>query len=359
MKIAIVTDAWQPQVNGVVTTYQETIKCLRLQGHSVCAVTPEFFRTVKCPTYPEIPLSIFPGRKMDRILEEFNPDAVHVATEGPLGWAGRSWCIRNRLGFTTSYHTRFPEYVKMRFPVPLSLSYRVVRRFHSAAVRTMVATEDLENELDSRGFYNLCRWSRGVDLSLFKPSDERLLKEERPIALYAGRVAVEKNIEAFLSLDIPFVKYVVGDGPARTSLEAKYPDVRFTGMKRGEELSRHFASADVFVFPSLTDTFGIVMLEAMACGVPVAAYPVTGPRQVVRNGINGCLCKDLHDAVMGAVVLDRTICRATVLKYSWDECTNQFLNNLHRLKKYHEPVAAKGKEAPGYKTLDDLKGNII
>lgn len=329
MRIAIVTDAWQPQVNGVVRTYTETIKRLKAKGHEVLTITPDQYKTVKCPTYPEIPLAIFPYRKVARMLKDFEPDAVHIATEGPLGWAGRSWCRKNGKGFTTSYHTRFPEYIKMRFPIPLSVSYSVVRRFHGAAVRTMVATDDLEQELVSRGFNNLCRWSRGVDTTLFQPWGRDFLEGERPVAIYVGRVAMEKNIEAFLNLQLPGVKYVVGDGPAREQLQFEYPEVRFTGVKTGKELAMHIASADVLVFPSLTDTFGVVMLEAMACGVPVAAYPVTGPLQVVRNGINGCLNEDLQEAVQGALVLDSDTCRSTAMEYSWDICTGQFIDNLH------------------------------
>lgn len=333
MKIVIATDAWRPQVNGVVTTYQETVKCLKHYGHQVLLITPEQFFSIPCPTYREIPLSLFPGRKIDKILREFGPDAVHIATEGPIGWAIRSWCLKNGTGFTTSYHTRFPEYIRMRAPVPLIFSYMVVKRFHSKALRTMVATEVLKSELEARGFRNLFIWSRGVDLSTFRPWGKDFIKGPRPVLMYVGRVAVEKNIEAFLCLDTPGTKFVVGDGPARKKLERKYPDVHFAGVKRGRELALYMAASDVFVFPSLTDTFGIVMIEAAGCGVPVAAYPVTGPNQIIKEGINGALDTNLRNAVDRALRLDGAICRTTALKYSWHECTRRFVSNLHVLNR--------------------------
>lgn len=329
MRIAIVTDAWHPQVSGVVTSYTATIATLQKKGHTVLAVTPEGFRTIPCPSYPEIPLAIFPGRGVCQRLAVFRPEAIHIATEGPLGWTARAFCLRNGIGFTTAYHTRFPEYIRMRLPVPLALLYRAVRRFHAPAVRTMVATDDLIKELAHRDFAHLCRWSRGVDTELFRPRDKKFFSAPRPIAMYAGRVAVEKNIEAFLRLDLPGTKYVVGDGPARCALQQRYPEVRFVGMKRGEDLARHLAAADVFVFPSLTDTFGVVLLEAMACGVPVAAYPVTGPRQTVQNGLNGYLDAGLGNAVRQALALSGNDCRQFALNFSWENCTQQFLDNLH------------------------------
>jgi glycosyltransferase involved in cell wall biosynthesis len=265
---------------------------------------------------------------LSSLLEEFAPDAIHIATEGTLGAAARKWCLRRSFPFTTSYHTQFPEYVRARVPIPLSLSYAHLRRFHSAAARTMVATPGMQRLLESRGFENIVRWTRGVDVSLFRPRDKRFLELPRPIAMYVGRVAVEKNIEAFLQLDLPGTKVIVGDGPARVELEARYPLAKFVGFKFGEDLASHVAAADVFVFPSRTDTFGLVLLEAMACGVPVAAYPVTGPIDVVTQGVTGVLNEDLRAAVLAALHLDPNQCRAFALANTWDTATRQFLSHL-------------------------------
>ncbi len=274
-------------------------------------------------------MSLLPRRRVASILETFRPHAIHIATEGPLGWAARAWCRHHRTGFTTSYHTRFPEYISMRFPVPLFFPYRVIRRFHGAARRTMVATTDLRNELKARGFNNLVIWSRGVDTGLFHPGQRSGLSGERPLSVYVGRVAVEKNIEAFLTLDVPGTKHVIGGGPALDHFRARYPRVHFHGYKTGEPLAAALAVADVFVFPSRTDTFGVVMLEALACGLPVAAYPVTGPRQIIKNGHNGWLDADLGVAFARALTVNRHNCRATALEYSWQACAEQFLRNLH------------------------------
>jgi len=328
VKIAIVTDAWFPQTNGVVKTLATTTDRLRQLGHDVCVIEPGQFRTFPCPTYPEIRLAWLPYRPLDRLLREFVPDAVHIATEGTLGAAARKWCLRHRMGFTTSYHTQFPEYVRARAPIPLSLSYAHLRRFHSAAVRTMAATPSLQRQLEARGFRNIVRWTRGVEVELFKPSDKRHLSYPRPIAIYVGRVAVEKNIEAFLRFEWPGTKVVVGDGPARKALEAQYPKTKFAGYRYGEELASHIAAADVFVFPSRTDTFGLVLLEAMACGVPVAAYPVTGPVDVVQSGVTGVLDEDLRTAALAALRVDPERCRAYALEHTWEAATQQFLNNL-------------------------------
>jgi glycosyltransferase involved in cell wall biosynthesis len=328
VKIAIVTDAWRPQTNGVVKTLSTTADGLRTLGHDVRVIGPEQFRTFPCPTYPEIRMAWLPYRRLSGLLEDFAPDAIHIATEGTLGAAARRWCLRNRLPFTTSYHTQFPEYVRARVPIPLFVSYAHLRRFHSAAVRTMVATPAMQRLLESRGFRNIVRWTRGVDVSLFKPRDKSYLDLARPIAMYVGRVAVEKNIEAFLELDLPGVKVVVGDGPARAELEAKYPEAKFVGYKFGEELASHVAAADVFVFPSRTDTFGLVLLEAMACGVPIAAYPVTGPVDVVTKGVTGELDEDLRAATLAALKLDPRQCRAYALANTWETATRQFLAHL-------------------------------
>jgi len=328
MRIAIVTDAWFPQTNGVVRTLAHTVDCLRTDGIEVELISPESFRTIACPTYPEIRLSLFAGRSVARRLETIAPDAVHIATEGPLGIAARRWCLRHGRGFTTAYHTQFPEYVRARFPVPLWLSYAFVRWFHGRAARTLVATPSMRRQLEARGFDNIAMWSRGVDCDLFGPHAKDLLGEHRPVWMYVGRVAVEKGIEDFLRLDLPGSKLVIGDGPARRDLERRYPSARFVGFLHGEELSRQIASSDVFVFPSRTDTFGLVLLEAMACGVPVAAYPVTGPLDVVVDGVTGVLSEDLRSAALAALKLDPAACRHHALGYSWEACTRQFLGAL-------------------------------
>lgn len=328
MRIAIITDAWKPQTNGVVTTLSETGTTLERMGHQVAYVTPEPFRTVPLPTYPSIRLALRPGRRVRRMLDEFAPHCIHIATEGPLGLAARRYCRQRGLAFTTSYHTQFPQYVRLRAPVPLSVSYAYLRWFHSGAARTLVPTRSQKSELESWGFGNVVIWSRGVDTELFHPRDKTLLDDARPISMFIGRVAVEKNIEAFLGLDVPGTKYVVGDGPDTDELRERHPEVRFTGFKYGEELASYLAAADVFVFPSRTDTFGLVMLEAMACGVPVAAYPVTGPVDVVRNGQTGVLDQDLRRAVLGALELDGAAARAYALEHSWEACTAQFFSHL-------------------------------
>ena len=326
-RIAIITDAWHPQINGVVTTLSQTVRQLQKFGCQVLVMTPQQFRSFPCPTYPEIRLALTNSRGVARPLVSFRPNAVHIATEGPLGWAARKICLRNNFAFTTSYHTRFPEYVRLRCPVPLFASYSVIRRFHSKAVRTMVATSGLRTELEQRGFKNLTTWSRGVDTQLFRPL-EKTYNPKRPVALYLGRVAVEKNIDAFLELSFPGTKYVVGDGPARDKLARRYPEVVFTGYRQGQELAQRISDSDVLVFPSLTDTFGVVLLEAMACGVPVAAYPVTGPIETVINGVNGHLDADLGSAVQKALTVAPSSCRKFALTRSWESCSRQFFNNL-------------------------------
>lgn len=329
MKIAIVSDAWSPQTNGVVQTLRMTVEALRKLRHEVQVIEPGLFDTFPCPTYPEIRLSWLPLARVSRLLREFAPDAIHIATEGPLGNAARRWCLRNALRFTTSYHTQFPEYLRARLPIPLAVSYAYLRSFHNAAVRTMVATPAMQRQLEQRGFRNIVRWTRGVDVDLFRPRDNRLLVLPRPIAMYVGRVAVEKNLEAFLALDLPGSKVIVGDGPARSELQKKYPQATFVGLQRDEMLAQHMAAADVFVFPSRTDTFGLVMLEALACGVPVAAFPVTGPIDVVQQGITGVLNEDLGRAVREALQLEPHACRAYALNHTWQMATAQFLENLH------------------------------
>jgi len=328
MRIAIVTDAWNPQVNGVVRTLTQTKGELEAMGHTVLMVTPLAFRTLPCPTYPEIRLSVLPGRGVKRMLEAFRPEAVHIATEGPLGWSARGYCLAQGIGFTTAYHTRFPEYVWHRFGMPLALTYGMLRRFHGPATRVMVPTPTVKRDLEARGFRRVVLWSRGVDTAVFQPGDRALLADTRPIFLYVGRVAVEKNVEAFLALDLPGTKWVVGEGPQLAELKAKYPEVRYAGVMSQAELARYYDSADVFVFPSRTDTFGLVLLEAMACGLPVAAYPVTGPVDVVGGSPGAALDDDLRAACLKALTLSRTAARDHAAGYSWAACTKQFAGYL-------------------------------
>jgi glycosyltransferase involved in cell wall biosynthesis len=328
MRIMIVTDAWFPQTNGVVRTLSQTVEWLRRFGHEVNVVNPASFRSIACPTYPEIRLSLFPFRKVERTLLDFAPQALHIATEGPLGIAGRRFCVRWGIRFTTSYHTQFPQYVRARVPIPINATYSALRRFHSAGVRCMVSTPSLRRELTEHGFANLVTWQRGVDTDIFKPRSKGFLNLPRPIAAYMGRVAPEKNIDAFLKMPWPGSKLIIGDGPERARLEAQYPDTVFTGFKFGEELALHLAAADIMVFPSRTDTFGLVQLEAMACGVPVAAYPVPGPIDVIEDGVTGALDEDLAKAAWRALKLDPKHCRERALRSGWDVSTRQFENNL-------------------------------
>ena len=328
MKIALITDAWRPQINGVVTTLQTICQQLRIAGHQVDSITPDQFRNWPCPTYPEIRLALGCGKKLRARLDELQPDAIHIATEGPLGMAARSYCHKRGLPYTTSFHTLFAEYLSVRTGAPLSWGYAALRWFHGRSERIMTATPALVAELKKRGFGNPVLWSRGVDTELFQPGDKNFLEGPRPIMLYTGRVAVEKNIEAYLKLDVPGTKYVVGDGPQRQKMEKKYPEVRFVGYKLGEELAQHIAAADVFVFPSHTDTFGLVMLEALACGVPVAAFPVPGPNDVILSDKVGCLNEDLKHAIDTALTLDAQDCREYALQYSWRNCARLFESYL-------------------------------
>lgn len=327
MRIIIATDAWVPQVNGVVRTYQRLNEQLLELGHQVDFITPSDFYTLPCPTYPEIRLSLVRAGVMSRRIEKLKPDAIHIATEGPIGWAMRRACLRAGIAFSTSYHTKFPEYVAERMPIPVEVLYKLVRLFHNASAGTMVATKSLGDELKQRGFENILPWTRGVNTELFKPRSDRLFGD-RKVALYVGRVAPEKNLEAFLDLDMDVQKVIVGDGPSLKTLKANYSDVIFTGAKEGEELAACYSSGDVFVFPSRTDTFGIVLLEAMASGVPVAAYPVTGPIDVVENGVTGVLDENLQVAIAAALKLDREVCRTKALGFSWSACAELFLANL-------------------------------
>lgn len=327
MKIAIITDAWKPQVNGVVTTLCHTAFQLAEMGHDVRLLTPEEFRTLPCPTYPSIRLALRPAEKTAGILDKFAPHAFHIATEGPLGYAARRYCLKHGLPFSSSFHTRFPEYIRRRAPIPLQVSYGYLRKFHSPSSCTMAPTQALKNLLIDRGFAKVEVWGRGVDTNLFRPKAKGFYRLQRPISLYVGRVAAEKNIEDFLAADLPGSKVVVGDGPELERLRRNYPQAYFAGFREGEDLVSHIAGADVFVFPSRSDTFGLVMLEAMACGVPVAAYPVTGPLDVVTPQ-TGVLSETLAEAVQKALFLNPDDCIAHAQSRSWRTATEQFLTNL-------------------------------
>jgi len=329
-RILIVTDAWKPQVNGVVRTLTTVVGELRDMGHVVEVIGPDRFRTFPCPTYPDISLSVLPRRRLVRMIEAFQPDALHIATEGPLGIAARRWAKRTGFRFTTAFHTRFAEYVKARTGIPVRPIYAWMRRFHGAGQGTMVATQSLRDELSGRGFSNIRAWSRGVDLDLFRTEPREAWDLPRPIFIYVGRVAVDKTIGAFLALDLPGSKVVVGGGPQLASLQRAYPNVTFTGPRFGAELAQAYAGADVFVFPSLTDTFGLVILEALSCGTPVAAFPVTGPKDVLAgaDGKIGAVNTDLRRAALDALDADRDACRRHAEGYSWRACAETFLSHL-------------------------------
>jgi glycosyltransferase involved in cell wall biosynthesis len=341
MRIALVSDAWAPQVNGVVRTLQTTTAELRRRGHGVMPITPDLFTTLPCPSYPDIRLAIGGGPAMRRRLDALAPDAIHIATEGPLGWAARRWCLSRGLPFSTSFHTRFPDYLAVRTGLSAELFWPVLRRFHAPAGSILTATDTLAQELATRGLPQTQRWSRGVDLDLFSPDTAphpALVDLPRPIQLYVGRVAVEKNIGAFLDTRLPGTKVVVGDGPALKMLRQRYPDVHFLGALHGKPLAAAYSGADVLVFPSLTDTFGLVMVEALASGTPVAAFPVRGPIDIITaggrgpdgraSGRIGSLSDNLESAITDALTADRTACVAEGRRYSWAACTDQFLAAL-------------------------------
>jgi len=327
MRILVATDAWYPQVNGVVRTYERLAQEVPKLGAEVSFLVPSLFRTLPCPTYPEIRLALVTPRGIARHIDEVAPDFIHIATEGPIGLMTRAYCRKRKRPFTTSYHTRFPEYVSARLPIPESWCYAFQRRFHNSGAGLFVATPSVEADLKARGFERMMRWTRGVDVELFKPRNVRLFGAG-PVFLYVGRVAVEKNIKAFLDLDLPGRKVVVGSGPQTAALERRYPDVLFTGPKEGEELAKAYASADVFVFPSLTDTFGLVLLEALASGVPVAAFPASGPKDVLTDPASGVVGTDLRATALKALELSRGAARAHALGYSWENSAREFLENV-------------------------------
>lgn len=330
MNIVIVTDAWAPQVNGVVRTLQSVSAELRTSGHVVTTVTPDLFYSLPCPTYPEIRLALTYAGAIGRMIEAAAPDAIHLATEGPLCLAARRWCLRNGFPFTTAYHTQFPDYIAKRTGMPAEWFWHYIRWFHAPARAVLASTPSVRRELAGHGIYNVRHWGRGVDLACFTPdapAPAGFAGLEGPIQLYVGRVAVEKNIEAFLATTQPGSKVVVGDGPARAELAARYPDALFLGALYGRELAGAYANADVFVFPSRTDTFGLVMIEALACGTPVAAYPVTGPIDVLTGDV-AALDDDLDRAIADALTRDRAACARYGQGFSWAASARQFLDGL-------------------------------
>ncbi len=331
MKVLVATDAWRPQVNGVVRTLGSLARAAGKLGVAIEFLSPEGFPSFQVPTYPGLRLAVPSRRGIAERIKAAKPDAIHLATEGPIGFAVRGYCRRNGRPFTTSYTTRFPEYISARSPVPESWIYAALRWFHSGAAVTMVATPSLMAELSGRGFSNLGMWTRGVDIELFRPDRAIELDFPRPIFMTVGRVAVEKNLEAFLSLDLPGTKVIIGSGPQEAKLKQNFPAAKFLGPLENGTLAGHLASADVFVFPSRTDTFGIVQLEALASGVPVAAFPVTGPKDVVGNNPIGVLDEDLAHACMKALQLSRDACREFALDYSWENSARQFLGHVGKV----------------------------
>ena len=340
-RIAIVSDAWLPQMNGVVRTLTTTCDHLRRFGHDVMVISPDAFRSVPCPTYPEIRLALARPATISARLSAFTPDAIHIATEGPLGVAARHHCVKHGIEFTTAYHTQFPDYLAKRTRLPSDWFWRYIGWFHRPASRILVATPSIRTELREHGLDRLHHWSRGVDLACFTPEappPPEFESLQRPIQLYVGRVSVEKNLEAFLDSSRPGSKVVVGDGPALEQLRRAYPDALFLGRRTGSELAGCYAGADVFVFPSLTDTFGLVMIEALACGTPVAAFPVAGPRDIVSDEV-GALSFQLDRAIDAALYCDRKACARFARQYSWEAASAQFLDGLAPLS-HRETIRA-------------------
>ncbi|MGB0682414.1 MAG: glycosyltransferase family 4 protein [Magnetovibrionaceae bacterium] len=339
MKIAVVSDAWKPQRNGVVRVIESVVSRLETRGHEIEMITPDRFNTIPCPTYPEIRLALLPKRKVSRLLDDFAPDAVHIATEGPLGQAAKAHCLKRGWPFTTAYHSKFPEYINERTGVPVSWLYAWMRRFHKQAHKVFCPSPSVYRELTALGFQNALAWTHGVDTAIFRPRGQGFLAQRitdrdlpRPFHAYVGRVTVDKNIPGFLDLDLPGTKFVVGDGPSRESLAKRYPDIPFIIVNSDDELAEAYSDADVFVFPSKTDTFGLVMLEALACGTPVAALPVTGPLDVIGDAPAGVLDQDLVAASAQAISIPADVARAHAEAFSWEVVADQFLDHLAPIK---------------------------
>ncbi|MBN9354189.1 MAG: glycosyltransferase family 1 protein [Hyphomicrobium denitrificans] len=347
MRILIATDAWRPQINGVVRTYENLRNALDESGHEVVVLSPSDFMTLPCPGYREIRLAVPNMRRISEYVLRSGVEHVHIATEGPIGWATRAICLRHGIRFTTSFHTRFPEYLETYIGLPASISYHVQRRFHRRSIGTFVATPSLKNELERRGFERLMLSARGVDTTLFHPRSNAERNTAMPTFLYVGRVSPEKNIGAFLDLDLPGRKVVVGDGPLLNVLREQHPAVEFKGAKTGETLAAEYRAADVFVFPSRTDTFGLVMLEAMASGLPIAAFPVMGPIDIVTPGLTGILSDDLREAALQALELDPLKVRAEAKNFDWSSVGEIFIDNVYQARGAARPagrsVKAKGK----------------
>lgn len=328
MKVLVASDAWHPQVNGVVRVFERLIEDVKEFNAEIDVMGPAEWANVPLPTYSEIKLALCTQASVGKKIEARAPDFIHIATEGPVGYRTAQYCRANGIPYTTSYHTKFPEYVRARLPVPITWSYAYLRRLHNGGKGVMVTNHSLKRELEARDFKNIMIWSRGVNCVQYRPMERNVLDLPRPIFLYVGRVAVEKNLDAFLSLDLPGTKVVTGTGPQLDSLKSRYPDVVFTGLKTGDDLVAVYSSADVFVFPSRTDTFGMVLLESLACGLPVAAYPVTGPRDVVGTSGCGVLSEDLREAALGALEISREACRAYAQTHSLSRSAGDFLNNV-------------------------------
>lgn len=331
MRILVATDAWHPQVNGVVRTLTNMAEAARAFGVEISFLTPQSFRTFAMPSYPDLRLALPYQAKIARLIAEARPDSIHIATEGPIGLLVRRYCRKHQLPFTTSFHTRFPEYISARLPIPEAWIWTALRAFHGPSQAVMAATPALAGELRARGFRNVVLWPRGVDASQFHPRAADL-GLPRPVFLCVGRVAVEKNLEAFLDLDLPGTKVIIGDGPARAALTRKYPHAVFLGARQGKELAEAYAAADVFVFPSKTDTFGLVLLEALASGLPVAAFPVTGPRDVIGNEPVGALNDDLRIACLTAVTISPQACLAFAARHTWEASARVFVENITNVR---------------------------
>jgi len=358
MRILVATDAWRPQISGVVRTLESLATAVRALGSTLDFLTPDGFASLPLPTYPGLRCAVPRPGEIARRIERIRPDAIHVATEGPIGLFVRRYCLQRGLPFTTSFTTRFPEYIAARVPLPVAWSYAVLRRFHAPAVATMVSTPSLAAELTGRGFQRLRMWSRGVDNELFRPERKVHLELPRPIFMSVGRIAPEKNLEAFLTLPLPGSKVVIGEGPQEADLRARFPQAHFLGSMGGERLAGHMAAADVFVFPSKTDTFGIVQLEALSCAVPVAAYPVTGPLDVIGDSPVGILDDDLERACQRALALPRAACRAHALRFSWEASAAQFLSHLSQIAVgAFEPAVEPHADWEG-KPLGSLKSDV-